>query len=142
MHDFTPVPALLGGLLIGLSASLLLWTYGKVAGVSGIYGGLLVRGQATGLRVAFVLGLLAAGLVAGLVHPASFGALPARPLGVTAAAGLLVGFGTRLGNGCTSGHGVCGLSRLSPRSLAATLTFMAFGVVTVLVFDHLLARAS
>ncbi len=142
MHDFTPIPALLGGLLIGLSASILLWTHGKVAGISGIYGSLLLRGQATSLRVSFVLGLLAAGLVAGLAHPASFGALPARSLVVTAAAGLLVGFGTRLGSGCTSGHGVCGLSRLSLRSLAATLTFMAFGGVTVLVFDHLLAGAS
>lgn len=142
MHDFTPIPALLGGILIGLSASLLLWFHGQVAGISGIFGSLFLRGQATALRVSFVLGLLAAGLLAGLLRPTAFEALPARSLAVTAIAGLLVGFGTRLGNGCTSGHGVCGLSRLSLRSLVATLTFMAFGVLTVFVFDHVLARAS
>ncbi len=89
-----------------------------------------------------MLGLLVAGLVAGILHPASFSALPARPLGITALAGLLVGFGTRLGNGCTSGHGVCGLSRFSLRSLVATLTFMALRFGAVLVFDHWLTRAS
>lgn len=142
MHDFTPLSALFGGALIGLSASLLLWARGKVAGISGIYGNLLIRGGATRLRVAFVVGMLLAGVLAMFLHPASFSATPSRSLGVTAAAGLLVGYGTRLGNGCTSGHGVCGLSRLSLRSLVATLTFMAFAGLTVFVFDHVLKAGS
>ncbi|MBX3228085.1 MAG: YeeE/YedE family protein [Labilithrix sp.] len=146
MHDFTPIPALIGGVLIGLAASILLYTHGKVAGISGIFGSLFLRGQATALRVSFVLGLLASGLLAALAAPGAFADAPARPLGLTVAAGLLVGFGTRLSGGCTSGHGVCGSSRLSARSLAATLTFIASGAATVFVVDHivlvLLARPS
>lgn len=126
--------ALAGGALIGLSASLLLALNGRVAGISGIVGGLLVpaRGDVV-WRALFVAGLVAGGIAAYLVSPESFDASGAPALPLVALAGALVGLGTRLGNGCTSGHGVCGISRLSPRSLAATLTFMTTGALTVLV---------
>jgi uncharacterized membrane protein YedE/YeeE len=128
MEGFTPISALAGGALIGLAASALLILNGRVAGVSGIVGGLVrpQRGEWE-WRAAFAAGLLAGGLALLALAPPSIGA-PPRPLGALVAAGLLVGFGARLGGGCTSGHGVCGLSRLSRRSLAATLTFMAAGV--------------
>lgn len=140
MHNFAPLPALLGGTLIGLSASLLLLAHGKVAGISGIVGGLLTRGTSdVAYRVWFLVGLLAAGLGLRWLYPAAFPAAgaPSAPLWLIGVAGLLVGYGTRLGNGCTSGHGVCGLSRQSPRSLVATLTFMATGAVAVFVARHL-----
>jgi uncharacterized membrane protein YedE/YeeE len=136
MNGFTPVAALAGGGLIGLAASLFLLTQGKVAGISGLFGGLLARPVKDGpVRLAFVLGLVLAGLAAHLLAPGELAAPPpSRSLIVLAIAGLLVGFGTRLGNGCTSGHGVCGLGRLSGRSLVATLLFMATGALTVAVF--------
>jgi uncharacterized membrane protein YedE/YeeE len=128
MEGFTPVSALAGGALIGLAASALLILNGRVAGISGIVGGLVrpQRGEWE-WRAAFAAGLLAGGLALLALAPSSIGA-PPRPLAALVAAGLLVGFGARLGGGCTSGHGVCGLSRLSRRSLVATLTFMAAGV--------------
>lgn len=125
--------ALAGGALIGLSASLLLVLNGRVAGISGIVGGLLAPARGEVLwRALFVTGLLAGGLAAYAIWPERFDASGAPALPFVALAGALVGVGTRLGNGCTSGHGVCGISRLSPRSLAATVTFMATGVLTVL----------
>jgi uncharacterized membrane protein YedE/YeeE len=131
MHDFTPWSALAGGALIGLAASLLLLGNGRIAGISGIVSGLLVRQRGdVAWRALFVAGLVLAGVFAQLVSPEHLGR-SASSLAATAAAGLLVGVGTRLGNGCTSGHGVCGLSRLSPRSLAATLTFIASGMLLV-----------
>ncbi|HMI86286.1 MAG TPA: YeeE/YedE family protein [Polyangiaceae bacterium] len=130
--------SLLGGALIGLSASLALLTHGRAAGISGLFGGLFLPGyDARSFRLAFVVGLVAAGLVLSVVYPAAF-ATGVRSLFVVGAAGLLVGFGTRLGGGCTSGHGVCGLSRLSGRSMVATATFMGTGMVTVFVVRHLL----
>jgi uncharacterized membrane protein YedE/YeeE len=125
--------ALEGGALIGLSASVLLAFNGRVSGVSGIVGGLLtpVAGDVA-WRALFVLGLVAGGALALVAMPGAFSAGAASP-GVVAIAGLLVGFGTRVGNGCTSGHGVCGISRGAPRSLAATVTFIAAGAVTVLL---------
>jgi len=119
--------ALVGGVLIGTAASLLLLTHGRIAGISGIVGGLLSPAtKDRGWRYAFVGGLLAAGLVAGLVAPsATGGASPALAI----AGGLLVGYGARRGSGCTSGHGVCGLSRLSRRSLVAVATFMTTGAI-------------
>ena len=138
MH-FTPLTALCGGLLIGLAASVLLLFNGRIAGISGIVGGLLQRGKAGDLvwRVAFVLGLLLAPALYRL-----FAALPETRIDASwqmlIVAGVLVGFGSRLGSGCTSGHGVCGLSRLSPRSLLATATFMGTGFATVYVVRHLL----
>lgn len=133
------LPALAGGALIGLSAVLLMLAIGRIAGISGIVGGLFTGGAGRpGWRLAFVVGL-AAGPFAAML----FGA-PLPEIGIDASvpvtliAGLLVGFGSRLGGGCTSGHGVCGLARLSPRSLAATLTFMTIGAAVVFIARHLL----
>lgn len=136
---FTPWSALAGGLLIGLAASALVLMNGRIAGISGILGGLLRPAQGDiAWRVAFLAGLAGAPLVYRL-----FADLPAVRIeagdAVLVAAGLLVGLGTRYGSGCTSGHGVCGLSRLSPRSLVATLSFMLAGFVTVYVVRHLIA---
>jgi uncharacterized protein len=137
VQSFTPVSALLGGALIGLSASLLMLFHGQIAGISGIFAGVLDRREGdASFRWYFLAGLLLAGALARFVYPS---ALPSgtSSLAVGGVAGLLVGFGTRLGSGCTSGHGVCGLSRLSKRSLAATLTFIATGMVTVVVLRAL-----
>jgi uncharacterized protein len=133
MTEFTPYSALAGGFSIGAAASLLLIGYGRIAGVSGIAGGLLLgKSGDRAWRGAFLFGLLLAGFIAAqLLQHGAFGS--PRPLAAVAGAGLLVGVGTRLGSGCTSGHGVCGLSRLSPRSLVATLSFILSGVVTVTV---------
>ena len=134
---FTPWTSLAGGLLLGLASALFIVLNGRVLGISGILGGLIKpRAGDTGWRIAFILGLLVAPLVWGLF------ALPVVPRieagwALLVVAGLLVGWGTRYGSGCTSGHGVCGLSRLSPRSLVATLGFMGAGFVTVLVVRHL-----
>jgi len=142
MHDFTPLPALLGGALIGLAASLLLLTHGQVAGISRIYGALLRRGSSErAFRPWFLAGMLSVGALLRVTSPAAFASTWSASLPVTLAAGLLVGFGSQLGNGCTSGHGVCGLSRLSSRSLVATLTFMGTGFATVFVVRHLLGGA-
>ena len=139
MEHFTPISSLLGGVLIGLSTASVLILQGRVVGISGICGSLL---QQTGAefwwRLSFVLGLLGVGLLGVRYWPASFSAAGTPPLPLVALGGLLVGFGTRLGNGCTSGHGVCGVSRLSPRSIAATLTFMAAGAATVFVVKQVL----
>jgi uncharacterized membrane protein YedE/YeeE len=131
MTEFTPYSALAGGVLIGLAASVLLIGYGRIAGVSGIAGNLLLgkRGDRA-WRAAFLAGLLLAGVAVAGLAPQATAASPSG-IAVVAGAGLLVGVGTRLGSGCTSGHGVCGLSRLSPRSLVATLAFILSGVVTV-----------
>lgn len=139
MSDFTPVSALIGGLLIGGSAALLLVVTGRIAGISGILGGLLQpAGSDSGWRIAFLAGLM----IAPLIYVAAGAATPEVELdtsaGVLVAAGLLVGIGTRLGAGCTSGHGVCGIGRASPRSIAATAIFMATAVLTVFVTRHLL----
>lgn len=129
-QNFTPFSSLAGGVLIGLAASLLLIASGRIAGISGIVGGLLVpRSGDRAWRLLFLIGLLASGLVMTAITASAMTASP-RSLGWVAAAGVLVGIGTRLGNGCTSGHGVCGISRLAPRSLFATVTFMATGILT------------
>jgi uncharacterized membrane protein YedE/YeeE len=129
--NFTPVSALAGGVVIGLAASLLWLLGGRTAGVSGILAA-VVPPLRTGWqwRALFLGGLLAGGLLLQIVAPARV-ELPPRSLPVLALAGLLVGFGTRMGGGCTSGHGVCGLSRLSGRSLVATLVFMVVAMLTV-----------
>ncbi len=137
-NHFTPLAALAGGVLIGIAAAMFALLNGRIAGISGVLGGLLrpAKGDRA-WRIAFVLGLVGAPalylLAAALPKPqidAGYGAL--------ILAGLLVGIGTRYGAGCTSGHGVCGLSRLSPRSLVATAAFMGAGFVTVFVARHLL----
>ncbi len=139
MEHFTPIASLCGGVLIGLSASLLLLSDGKIAGISGILGGLLrpVKND-TAWRVLFIFGLLTGGLLFQLLAPEVFTIGITRSTSALILAGLLVGFGTRLGNGCTSGHGVCGLSRFSPRSLVSTITFIVTGAITVYIINHLL----
>ena len=141
--EFTPWASLAGGALIGLSAAMLIVLLGRVAGISGMAGALLQLPTWSSLqqwcwRLAFMLGLVAAPLVWQIFAPLPAMQMPSNPL-VIIAAGLLVGFGTRMGSGCTSGHGVCGLSRLSMRSLAATLAFMASGAATVFVVRHVIA---
>lgn len=124
--------ALAGGLILGLGAALLFVYNGRIAGISGIVGGLIKPelGE-VGWRALFVAGLLAGGLLSYALMPERFDASGAPSLPVIAVAGLLVGVGTRMGSGCTSGHGVCGTSRLSARSIAATATFMLTGFLTV-----------
>jgi uncharacterized membrane protein YedE/YeeE len=137
-NAFTPWASLAGGVLVGIAAAMLALLNGRIAGISGVVGGLLKPAKGDlAWRVAFVLGLVGAPLAYAL-----FSGLP-RPqidagTGALVLAGLLVGIGTRYGSGCTSGHGVCGISRLSPRSLVATLAFMGAGFVTVYVTRHIL----
>lgn len=136
---FTPWASLAGGLLLGVASALFVLANGRILGISGILGGLLRPRQGdVGWRIAFLLGMFAAPLTFMALAPAGF--LPAPRIeagwGAIVAAGLLVGFGTRYGSGCTSGHGVCGLSRLSPRSMVATAAFMAAGFVTVFLIRH------
>ena len=135
---FTPGSAAIGGVVIGLAAALLVLVNGRVAGISGIVGGML-RPQAGefGWRLAFTAGLIAAPLAYALVAPQPAITIDAG-YPVLVIAGLLVGLGTRYAGGCTSGHGVCGLSRLSPRSLVATLAFMGTGFATVFVVRHVI----
>jgi uncharacterized membrane protein YedE/YeeE len=130
------IAALIGGALIGLAATMLLASHGKVAGVAGIFGRTLMGEPGTAHGPWFLAGLFLAGVLASALHPTSLGRFPSLPIAL--AAGLLVGFGVRLGNGCTSGHGVCGISRLRKRSIAATLVFMGAGFITVFVTEHLL----
>ena len=138
-QHFTPWTSLGGGLLIGFAASLLILAAGRIMGVSGIVGGMLTTTrEALGWRAAFVLGLVATPLFLRLLTTPQAPKLDVDWL-IIAIAGLLVGLGTRLGSGCTSGHGVCGLSRLSPRSIIATAVFMTLGFATVFVVRHIIA---
>ena len=138
-NHFTPWASLGGGVLLGLASALFILLNGRVLGISGILGGLLrpQKGDA-GWRLAFVAGLLVAPSAWALFQPA---VMPRIEAGwpVLLISGLLVGWGTRYGSGCTSGHGVCGLSQLSPRSLAATLAFMGAGFATVFLISHVVA---
>ena len=136
MESFTPISSFLGGALIGSSSALLLALNGKIAGISGIAGGLVDGARDRQWRFAFVLGLVLTGLLASALAPGQMAVTIHRSTPVLIVAGLLVGLGTRIGSGCTSGHGVCGLSRLSFRSLIATLTFMATAGITVYIFNH------
>ncbi|MBB2926065.1 YeeE/YedE family protein [Paraburkholderia silvatlantica] len=135
---FTPGLSLTGGLIIGLAAAGLVLFNGRIAGISGIFGGLLsLPRNDSGWRIAFVAGLVIAPVIAGLLGRPAIADIEAN-WGVVLVAGFLVGIGTRYASGCTSGHGVCGLSRGSLRSLVATLTFMAAGFMTVFVQRHLI----
>ena len=137
-NAFTPWPALAGGLLIGIAAAMFVLLNGRIAGVSGVLGGLLSPAKGdVAWRMSFVLGLLIAPTVYAFFSAGSPLRIDAGD-GALVLAGLLVGAGTRYGSGCTSGHGICGLSRLSPRSLVATLAFMGAGFVTVFSLRHLL----
>lgn len=145
--EFTPWASLAGGVLIGLSAVMVMGVFGRIAGISGITAGFLgavlpMRGapRDRDWRVAFLLGLVAAPILVVLLGGRVSQSVPEN-LGGMVIAGLLVGLGTALGSGCTSGHGVCGLARLSRRSLAAVLTFMAAGFATVFVLRHVLGAA-
>jgi uncharacterized membrane protein YedE/YeeE len=136
MDNFTPIPAAIGGTLIGSAVALLMLTTGRIAGISGIVDGLIGNAGGKGWRAAFVAGLILAPLVARLVgFTLPMPQMPASWV-VIVGAGLLVGFGTRLGGGCTSGHGVCGMARLSPRSIVATLVFMGAAMVVVAIARH------
>jgi uncharacterized membrane protein YedE/YeeE len=139
MENFTPFSALVGGALIGLGTVLLMLANGRIAGISGIVGGIVQPdGPEWRWRLGFVAGLVGGAALAMLAGfaPSAIAVTPSLPLLI--GGGLLVGFGTRLGSGCTSGHGVCGLARLSPRSLAATGIFMATGAATVFVMRHVI----
>jgi hypothetical protein len=138
MHNLTPLSGLIGGALIGLAAALLMLLTGRIAGISGIFGGLLpLQAGDRDWRLAFIAGMIAAPVLAALLYgaPLPNPVMPAS-LAVVAIGGLLVGFGSRMGGGCTSGHGVCGVARLSARSLVATAVFMAVAIVTVAVTRH------
>jgi uncharacterized protein len=139
MANFTPLSAAIGGALIGLSAVLLMLLTGRIAGISGIFGGLLNPDSSDrGWRIAFIAGLILAPLLAGWIgYGMPTPQLPAN-WSVIVAAGLLVGFGARLGGGCTSGHGICGVARLSVRSITATAIFMLTAIATVAITRHVL----
>lgn len=137
-NHFTPYASLMGGVLIGAAAGLFFLLSGRIAGVSGILGGLLAPYRGDLLwRILFIAGLIAAPFLYGLVDAVPAAVIEAGYVQLMFA-GLLVGIGTRFASGCTSGHGVCGISRLSPRSIVATLVFMAAGIATVYVLRHML----
>lgn len=137
--NFTPFSALIGGLLIGAAASILWLALGRIAGVSGILGRVLQEpGSERIWRILFLIGLPVGAVLAVVLGWAAAPSAPPANLGLAIVGGLLVGFGTRLGAGCTSGHGICGLARLSPRSLAATSIFMAAGMASAFALRHLI----
>jgi len=142
MQAFTPISSTIGGLLLGGAATILLMLNGRIAGISGIVGGLVPpRPGELAWRAWFILGLLVGGVALLVFHPTALQVTHRPSLAAIALAGVLVGVGTQIGNGCTSGHGVCGISRLSPRSIASTITFIAAGAVTVVVI-RLLSRGA
>jgi len=139
MENFTPLSGAIGGAFIGLAAALLLALNGRIAGISGIVGGLLPpRAGDMGWRLLFVAGLALGALVVRVFTGEPLAAPTGSSFFMLVLGGLLVGFGSRLGSGCTSGHGICGLARLSPRSMVAVATFMGSAMVTVFVLRHLL----
>ncbi|AJD54266.1 hypothetical protein SAMN02744133_101610 [Thalassospira xiamenensis M-5 = DSM 17429] len=141
MENFTPYSALLGGSLIGLASGLYLLLNGRIAGISGILGSLLTSKGPTSGRVeklAFISGMIIAPMILLALTPINAQSIVSASWPVIIAAGLIVGFGTRLGSGCTSGHGICGLSRLSARSMVATLCFMGAGMASTFVIRHVI----
>jgi len=141
LENFTPYSALFGGVLIGLSAVLLLYFNGRIAGISGIMNGVFNTPKQEALwRLAFLSGLILGGLLFQFIASDFIHFRQNYPLWLTAGGGFLVGFGTRLGNGCTSGHGICGMANFSPRSICATLCFMGSGFVSVYLIKHVLQR--
>lgn len=139
MENFTPYTALSGGLLIGLSATIMLLFNGRITGISGMLSGLLPPIQGEWLwRLCFLLGMIIGAVIFVRFFPESFVVRTNFPIGLLILAGFLVGFGTRLGNGCTSGHGICGIARLSLRSIIATLVFMTSGGISVFIIRHLI----
>jgi uncharacterized protein len=139
MENFTPISGLIGGLVIGLAAALLLLLNGRISGISGIVGGLLAANRSdAGWRAAFVAGLLLGAFAYMLATDGAMLVSMQASLPVLVVAGLLVGFGTRLGSGCTSGHGVCGIARLSRRSIVATSVFFVVAMLTVFLTHHVI----
>ena len=135
MNSF--ILALIGGGLVGLASSLLLYSHGKVAGISGILGGFLVGGsEDKPWRLSFLIGVIMAGMIYVFIDSSAFINAQIQAPWITILAGLLVGFGTQLGNGCTSGHGICGLARGSKRSFTATMTFMLTGMIAAFIIQH------
>lgn len=139
MENFTPVSGLIGGVIIGLAATLLLWFNGRIAGISGIFNGLVTnkKNHDTFWRLLFIVGMVAGGLAHQNLVEKSYQPLDA-PIWLLVIGGLLVGFGTSMGSGCASGHGVCGLGRMSVRSLTAVLIFLSMGMLTTFVVRHVL----
>lgn len=139
MENFTPVSGLIGGIIIGFAATLLLWFNGRIAGISGIFNGLVTnkKNHDTFWRLLFILGMIAGGFVHQHFVEENYQPLGAQPW-VLILGGLLVGFGTSMGSGCASGHGVCGLGRLSVRSLVAVVIFLSVGILTTFVVRHVL----
>lgn len=140
MSNFTPISAMIGGALIGFSAVLLMAMTGRIAGISGIFAGLInLQTTDRGWRAAFIAGLIAAPIASTLFgYTVPTPQMPGSYVTIIVG-GFLVGFGTRLGSGCTSGHGICGIARLSPRSLVATAVFMLAAIVVVALTHHVLA---
>ena len=142
MENFTPVESLVGGIVIGIAALVLLRFYGRIAGISGIFGGLFPFNTGETLwRMVFLAGLITGGVILSFLHSGTvtFELTYSNPALILA--GLLVGIGSRMGNGCTSGHGICGLGRLEPRSVVAVLTFMVTGILTAVLVQQLLGGA-
>ena len=139
MENFSPYSALAGGALIGISITILLLFNGRMAGISGIMNGLFNSPtQERNWRMVFLIGLILGAVCFQIINPDAFPPRQGYPLWLIAGGGFLVGIGTRLGSGCTSGHGICGIANLSRRSIFATLTFMTSGMVTVYIIKHLL----
>lgn len=137
MDDFTPISSLIGGMLIGLSAVLMLWLSGRIAGISSIFHGMVPPKKNDFLwRVLFLIGLISGGLLYHLIPQLQFETRTNYPIYLLISAGFLVGMGTKLSGGCTSGHGVCGIARLSLRSIVATIIFFTFGLITVFLIKH------
>jgi uncharacterized membrane protein YedE/YeeE len=142
MSNFTPLASTLGGVLLGLSATSLLVLNGRIAGAAGILRGALQPQKGdVAWRVFFLAGLFVTGGAFALLRPESFGTSP-RPLAAIVAAGLMVGLGVRLANGCTTGHGICGMSRFSKRSMVATMTFMAAAAAVTFLCQHVIGGLS
>lgn len=142
MENFTPVAGLIGGMLIGLSATLLLLFNGRIAGVSGILSGAFLEKGDRSWRWMFLVGMILTSFVYQLFYPESFTEPENIPLLILISGSFIIGFGTRMGGGCTSGHGICGIGRISPRSIAATFIFMGSGLVTVYIMKHVLGITS
>lgn len=143
MENFTPVSALSGGALIGIAVALLLLFNGRMAGISGIMNGVFLSPKAEWVwRTAFLLGLVIGAFLFQQFNPGFFSLRQGYPLWLLAIGGFLVGFGTRMGSGCTSGHGICGIAQFARRSILATLTFMASGLITVFFLRHLAGVAA
>jgi uncharacterized membrane protein YedE/YeeE len=140
--EFDPLSGFIGGVLIGLATLILLIGNGRIAGISGILGNLFASITDVAWRVAFLIGIIAGPLIWLLVRGGDYPITVTNSLPLLIAGGILVGFGTRMGSGCTSGHGVCGLGRFSPRSLVATCIFMAVAAVTVFIIRHVIGGAA